>query len=139
MPIPTTLNTNEVKNAAGSEVEFALREINGGTRVFRQVGEPFNRPHSFTFKTEEVGEGFNKVRKTMNRIDKVVASDVDPTKLVRVSTYTVVIAPCGALTTNAEVANVFAELGSFNHTLGTNTHVYDGTAPGAKALINGDI
>lgn len=135
-----TLNTNEVKNSAGVEVEF--RRFSTGERQceYQQIAESPAAPHRFSIKHMESGSGINRRRRSAIRFNKTVESDVDNATPVTISAYQVLDAPVGALTTNAEIANVLAELASFVSSLGVNsTILFDGTGNGATALINGSI
>jgi hypothetical protein len=134
-----TLNTNEVKDAAGAEVEFERHSTNERETVFAKVSESPALPHRISVKHTEAGTGLNRRRRSVIRVDKSVVSTVDSTQTVTSSAYTVVDAPVGALTATTEIANTLAELCSLVSTLATNTHLYDGTGNGAKALINGTL
>lgn len=138
--LPNTLNTNEVKNAAGSEVEFQHIDSAGRKRIFAQVGEAPNAPHRLLISHLEVGEGINRRRKSLTRVDKTSASDVDPTMMVTTSCYEVLDAPIGAKTTDADSKAVLAELGSFVYTTGAGTTLlFDGTGNGSQALLTGGL
>jgi len=134
-----TLNTNEVKNSAGTEVEFARRSNpTANSTEFVQVAETPNLPHRLAIKHQETGSGKTLRRRSLVRFDKVVAgADGNP---VKVSGYTVMDIPVGNLSTTAEAKNVLAELVSFCASLGASTTIlYDCTGNGAVCLINGDL
>jgi len=78
-------------------------------------------------------------RRSLIRIDKTVVSGVDSETPITVSAYIVLDAPTGAMTSITEASNVLAEVCSFVSTLGTNTHLYDGTGTGAAALLAGGL
>lgn len=135
-----TLNTNEVKNAAGVEVEFERISTNGRSTIFAQVGESPAYKHRLQVSHLESGAGLKQRRRSVVRVDKTVLSNVDNETPVTSSAYLVVDAPVGALTTTAEVANVLAELLSICASNGaTTTILYDCTGNGAKALLNGTL
>lgn len=135
-----TLNTNEVKGSAGTEIEFSRLSTNGRSTEFAQISESPAKPHRLSIKHQEVGAGFNRRRRSVVRVDKTVDSDVDATKTVVVSAYIVLDAPVGALETNAEIANCVAEILSFSATTGAATTVlFDCTGNGAKALVEGSL
>lgn len=74
------------------------------------------------------------------RFDKTVISPVDSQTAVTVSAYIVLDAPVGALTTNAEMANVIANVNSFTATTGAGTTVlFNGTGLGSTALLEGSL
>jgi len=139
--LSNTLNTNEIKNAAGTEVEF--EHLTGGsdrTRTFRQITEAYPYPNHLTLKHVETGSGINKIRRSLVRFDKTVASTVDATRTCVISIYQVGIIPVGALLASTEVANVNAQMGSFMYSLGASTTIlYDGTGNGSVVLISGGL
>lgn len=138
--LSNTLNTNEVKNAAGSEVEFTRLSISDRKTEFAKIGESPSLPHRLSIAHQETGVDIKKRRRSLVRFDKTVMSDVDATLPVTASAYLVVDAPVGALTTSAEVANVLANLMSFVASSGANTTIlYDGTGNGAAALLTGGL
>jgi hypothetical protein len=138
--LSNTLVTNEVKNAAGTEVEFS--RISQGERVtiFAAVGETPSAPHRLSVKHTESGAGTDLRRRSLIRFDKTIAGQVDTTKPVVVSFYAVADIPVGNMTAFAEANNVCAELMSFLASLGLNTTIlYDGSGSGAVTLINGTL
>jgi len=138
--LSNTLNTNEIKNAAGTEVEFTRLSIGDRTTEFAQITETPSSPHRMTIPHTESGKGLGKRRRSLLRFDKTVISGVDSTTPVVVSAYVVLDTPVGALTTTAEEANVLAELMSFLASLGASTTIlFDGTGNGANALISGGL
>jgi len=138
--LSNTLNTNEIKNAAGTEVEFTRLSIGDRTTEFAQITETPSSPHRMTIRHTESGKGLGKRRRSLLRFDKTVISGVDSTTPVVVSAYVVLDTPVGALTTTAEEANVLAELMSFLASLGASTTIlFDGTGNGANALISGGL
>lgn len=138
--LSNTLNNNEIKNAAGAEVEFEHKTGGDNFRVFMQINEPPADPHRLTIKHQESGTGINQRRRSVVRFDKQVMSTVDTTKPVTISAYCVLDAPTGALLANTEMSNVLAELMSFMASLGASTTIlYDCTGNGAKSLIGGTL
>lgn len=142
MALSNTLVTNEIKNAAGTEVEFS-RLGDGPTArstVFAQVNEAPALPHRLNIAHVEQGTGLKKRRRSVIRFDKTVVSTVDNTTPVTVSAYTVLDAPVGAMTLSTEFSNVIAELMSFMASLGASTTIlYDCTGNGAKTLVEGGL
>jgi hypothetical protein len=138
--LSNTLNTNEIKNSAGTEVEFQRLSTAERSTEFAQITESPAQPHRLKISHQETGSGLTKRRRSLVRFDKVVASTVDTTKTCTVSAYMVLDAPIGALATSAEFANVIAEVLSFCATTGAATTVlFDGTGNGAAALIQGGL
>lgn len=141
MALATTLNTNEIKNAAGTEVEFnSLDTGPGRVRRFYQVAESPSKPHRLVISHQESGSDKKRRRRSLVRFDKTVISDVDNVTPVTVSAYAVLDAPVGALVASTELNNVVAELMSFLATTGAATTVlFDCTGNGASALVSGGL
>lgn len=138
--LSNTLNTNEVKDAAGAEVEFTRLSIDTRKTEFAKVGEAPATPHRLKISHLETGSGLRQRRRSVVRIDKTSVSTVDSVTPVVTSAYLVVDAPIGALTTDAELHAVVANLLSFCATTGAATTVlFDGTGNGAGALIDGSL
>lgn len=137
--LSNTLNTNEVKDAAGAEVEFSRLSVSDRATVFAKVSESPSAPHRLSISHQEINVGLKKRRRSVVRIDKTVISTVDSVTPVTVSAYVVLDAPVGALTASTEFANVLAELSSFGFTLASSTLLYDGTGNGAAALLQGGL
>jgi len=139
--LANTLNTNEIKNSSGAEVEFSrLSQGPDRTTVFAQISETPSAPHRLTIKHLETGKGLNLRRRSLVRFDKTVISTVDSETPVVVSAYAVLDSPVGAITANSEPANVLAELMSFLASLGASTTIlFDGTGNGAATLLSGQL
>lgn len=138
--LSNNLNTNEIKNAAGTEVEFTRLSTTARETVFAQIAETPSLPHRLSIKHQESGTGLKMRRRSVNRFDKTSISTVDNVTPVTTSGYLVMDIPVGAITTLAEPTAVLAELLSFNASLGaTTTILYDGTGNGAVALLNGGL
>jgi len=137
--LSNTLNTNEVKDRTGSEIEFTSLSVDQRSRVFAQINESPALPHRLGISHAESGVGIKRVRRSAIRVDKTVISTVDNVTPVTVSAYTVLVAPVGALTASTEFSNTLAELNSFNATQGGTTLLYDGTGNGSNALITGGL
>lgn len=138
--LSNTLNTNEIKNAAGTEVEFQRLSSTDRSALFGQITETPSLPHRMFISHQESGVAIKKRRRSLIRFDKTVMSTVDSTVPVTVSAYMVLDAPVGALIANTEMANVIAELLSFCATTGAATTVlFDGTGNGAATLLNGGL
>lgn len=137
---PTTLNTNEVKNAAGVEQEFTRLSTSERQLVFALVGEVPSAPHRLTVSHLESGSGLSQRRRSLVRIDKTIPGQVDTTKSVKMSAYCVVDLPVGQLTALTAATDLVANLVSNLASKGASTAIlYDGTGYGAEALINGSL
>lgn len=138
--LSNTLNTNEVKNSAGTEVEFTRLSISDRQTEFAQIAETPSAQHRLKISHQETGLGMKKRRRSLIRVDKTTVSGVDSTTPITTSAYIVLDLPVGASTSTAEAANVLAELVSFVASLGANTTIlYDGTGNGASCLLNGGL
>lgn len=138
--LTNTLNTNEVKNAAGAEKEFSRLSIEDRGTEFALIGEAPATPHRLKIKHQETGVGLTLRRRSVIRFDKTSVSGVDATKTATTSAYVVLDAPVGAVTTDADQKEVLANLMSFCATTGAATTVlFDCTGNGAQALITGGI
>jgi len=138
--LSNTLNTNEVKNSAGTEVEFTRLSIADRATVFGQIAETLSQPHRLQIKHQESGSGMKLRRRSLVRFDKTVISGVDSATPITISAYAVLDLPVGAMTSAAEAAHVVAELMSFLASLGASTTIlYDGTGNGAAALLSGGL
>jgi hypothetical protein len=138
--LSNTLNTNEIKNSAGTEVEFSRLSTSDRQTVFAQIGETPSAPHRLTISHQETGVGMKQRRRSVVRFDKTSISGVDTITPITSSAYTVIDFPIGASLTAAEMANVLAELMSFLASLGASTTIlYDCTGNGATSLLNGGL
>jgi len=140
MPIPQNLQTNEVKNSAGTEIEFIGTGPDGRSRTFIQSNENPSQEHRIKVQHQETGTGMKKNRRSNIRLDKIVISTVDNLSPVPITASFTVSVPVGALVSLAEVKNVVAEMLSFLATTGAGTTVlFDCTGYGAEALVNGTL
>lgn len=138
--LSNTLNTNEIKNSAGTEVEFQHLDQDGRSHEFAQINEAPALQHRLKIQHLETGTGVNKRRRSVVRFDKTVMSTVDTALPVTISAYAVLDSPVGALLANTEMAHVLAELMSFCASLGASTTIlYDGTGNGASCLLSGGL
>lgn len=138
--LPESLNTNQVKNSAGAEVEFShkLYANDGSKRVFAANDEAYNLQHRLAVAHQELGTGVDKRRRSMCQVTKEVTG-VSGVKRKIVTTMSSDI-PVGDLDSNDEVENVQAELMSFVASDGSSTTIlYNGTGSGAVALRDGSL
>jgi predicted proteasome-type protease len=138
--LSNTLNTNEIKNAAGTEVEFSRLSTSTRNTVFSQIAETPSLPHRLSISHQETGSLKTARRRSVIRFDKTVISGVDSVTPITISAYTVIDFPVGMMTAITEGTNVLAELTSFTASLGASTTIlYDGTGNGATALLTGGL
>lgn len=138
--LSNTLNTNEIKNAAGTEQEFGRISSSLRQTVFALLTEAPSAPHRLSIAHTEIGTGLQKRRRSLCRFDKTVISTVDSVTPVVISAYAVLDAPVGALIADTELKNVMANLNSFLSSAGASTTIlYDGTGSGTTALVSGGL
>jgi len=136
--LPNNLTTNEVKNSAGTEVEFLRIGTVDRSVSFAQSGETPNAPHRIKVSHLESGSGADLVRRSSTRVDKTILGVSGKPRVI--SFYTVAVVPVGDINSTSEVANVAAELNSFMASTGaTTTILFDGTGNGTAALISGTL
>jgi len=138
--LSNTLNTNEIKNSAGTEVEFSRLSTSDRKTEFAQIAETPSLPYRLSISHQEVGTGLKKRRRSLVRFDKTTISGVDTVTPITTSAYAVLDHPVGASTTSAEAAHVLANLMSFVASLGADsTILFAGTGNGAVALLQGGL
>jgi len=135
-----TLNTNEVKDRSGTEIEFNRIKTIDRTTEFSKVGEQPNLPIRLKVSHQETGQGLKARRRSVIRFDRTSISGVDSVTPVTNSCYIVLDAAVGAIVNNNEIADAIAHVLSFCSTTGAATTVlFDGTGTGAKALLEGAL
>jgi hypothetical protein len=135
-----SLNTNEIKNSAGTEVEFTRLSISDRETIFAQVGESPALQYRLSIGHTESGSGLKRRRRSKVRFDKTTMSGVDTTLPITHTAYLIYDSPVGAMSSSAEGANVLANLMSFTASLGASTTIlYDGTGNGAKVCLEGSL
>lgn len=138
--LTNTLNTNEIKDASGTEVEFTRLSIGDRKTEFAKISETPALPNRLTISHLESGAGVAKRRRSVIRFDRTTAGEVDTTVNVKSSAYIVADLPVGNLTTTAAAKAVIAQLMSFLASLGASTTIlYDCTGNGAVCLTDGGI
>lgn len=138
--LSSTLNTNEIKDSTGAEVEFTHKSQVDSGRTFSKIGENPSQPYRLSIAHQEIGSGLKKRRRSVVRIDKSSISTVDSVTPITNSCYVVMDAAIGAISTTAELAHILANIMSFIATTGAGTTVlFDGSGNGAKCLINGEL
>lgn len=140
MPLPSALNTNEVKNSAGTEVEFSHLQTIGRTREFVKTNESPGYPHRIKFAHREVGSGTNRRRQSVMRLEQTIVGQIDLDSTAKMVCQVTVDLPIGNLTAYSEPKNLLANLMSLLASQGaTTTILFDNTGYGAEALINGSL
>jgi len=138
--LTNTLNTNEIKDNAGTEVEFTRLSIGDRQTEFAKISETPALPNRLKISHQESGAGTAKRRRSVIRIDRTTAGEVDTTVNVKSSFYIVGDIPVGNLTATTAAKVALAQLMSFLASLGASTTIlYDCTGNGAACLIDGGI
>jgi hypothetical protein len=138
--LSNTLNTNEVKDRSGTEVEFSRIDTNGRRTEFAKIGESPALPYRLSISHQETGSGIKKRRRSVVRVDKTTVSGVDDVTPITTSCYMVLDFPVGASESDDEAQDVIANILSFCASLGASTTIlYDGTGNGAKSLLEGGL
>jgi hypothetical protein len=139
MALADNLNTNELKNEAGTEVEYLNFDKGSRMKEWFKSGEVPGLPSHLKIQHREIGEGVDKKRQSNISLYITEIGSVDTTKQAKsIGSFSTTV-PIGNIPNFAKITTVMACLGSLCYTNGTNTFVYDGTTPGAAALINGTI
>jgi len=138
--LANTLNTNEIKNSAGAEVEFQRLSTGDRRSEFGLITEQPSFPYRMIISHQESGSGLTKRRRSVIRFDKSSVGGVDNLKTIRDSAYIVLDRQIGNETGNTMAADLLANLMSFCATTGAATTVlFDGTGTGASNLLSGGI
>lgn len=139
MALPTNLNTNEVKNSSGTEVEFTRLgplDTNPRSVQFAYVGESPAYPRRIIASHAFSGTGTALRRRSLVRVNYALIGQVDATKVETISFYAVADIPQGNLTGVTEMTHAYAYLNSFLSSLGASTTIlYDGTGNGGEVLL----
>lgn len=142
MSVPLNLTSNEVKSAAGAEIEFSRFKTGPGAFVqWKQavLANP-SLPFLLGISHAETGAGFRLRRRSLFRTEKTSISGVDSVTPITPLIYTVMDLPVGAMTTLDEGKAVMAAHISMLASLGASTTIlYDCTGTAAAALLNGDV
>lgn len=140
MALPANLTTNEVKNAAGTEVEYLFLQNLLRGKEFAKSGELPNLPHRLRISHQVSGTGIKTLRRSVVRFERtIVGVDTLATRHKVVAQLTIEF-PEGNVSAVTELQEAIANLLSFCATTGAATTVlFDGTGYGAAALINGTL
>jgi hypothetical protein len=137
--LPVTLNTNEIKDASGTEVEFGRIKAFGASVEYQPTADNPLENHRLKVSHLEVGTGSDKRRRSMVRFDRNIPAS-SPINYAPCSAYVVVDVPTGAILDYTGVIDLLANLQSFLSTTGAGTTVlFNGTGNGAVALTHGSL
>jgi len=94
--LSNTLNTNQVKDSTGAEVEFERMLTNERTSVFQKIGMQEALPHKMSIAHQESGTGMKRRRRSAFRVDLTSISGVDSVTRITDSAYIVLDRAVGA-------------------------------------------
>jgi hypothetical protein len=138
--LSTTLNTNEIKNAAAVEQEFGRLSNEGRTAEYALLTESPGLQHRLSIKHREVGSGVDTRRQSVIRFHKEAMGQIDTTRKTDSIAQITVDIPIGNISDYTVIKDVLAELQSFVATTGAATTVlFDCTGNGAATLVNGSL
>jgi len=138
--LSNTLNTNQVKDSTGAEVEFERMLTNERTSVFQKIGMQEALPHKMSIAHQESGTGMKRRRRSAFRVDLTSISGVDSVTPITDSAYIVLDRAVGASTSDTAATNVLANLLSAVASDGSDSTIkFNGTGTFASALIKGTL
>jgi hypothetical protein len=135
--LPLGLTTNEVKDAAGLEVEMQRWKVDGRSVEFQKVGELPNAENRIKVSHQDLGSGVDARRRSAV-IGRLQVAGVSGAKREWKVTITI-DAPVGDVASYTDGTKLMAEVGSFTYTLGGTTFLYDGTGTGSAAILAGSL
>lgn len=138
--LSNTLNTNQVKDSTGAEVEFERISTNERTSAFQKIGMQESLPHKMSIAHQESGTGMKRRRRSAFRVDLTTISGVDSVTPITDSAYIVLDRAVGASTNDTAATNVLANLLSAVASDGSDSTIkFNGTGTFASALIKGTL
>jgi hypothetical protein len=136
--LSNTLVTNEVKNAAGTEVEFSRISTSERKTEFAATAETPQLPNRILISHQEIGAGVSKRRRSLLSTRKTVLG-VSTNPVTCIVNLTIDI-PVGDLSTLDAPKDALAQIMSLVASLGASTTIlYDGTGNGAVCLLKGEL
>lgn len=140
MAIANELVTNEIKNAAGTEVEFTRISSKDRASEFKCKTEVPSQPYRLLINHQEIGTGMKKRRLSRIKFSKVSLSGVDSVTPIESSVNLALTFPVGGSLDSTVVKDLLANMMSFVATTGAATTVlFDGSGTGAKVLVDGEV
>lgn len=138
--LTNALNTNEIKDAAGAEIEFQRLSSSERACEYGKITELPGYPHRLNVSHTEIGSGTSRRRRSLVKFELTAQGGVDTTQSVKTSCYCVLDIPVGNVATYNDSKTVLANLMSFLATTGAATTVlFDCTGTGAKTLVDGSV
>jgi hypothetical protein len=138
--LPNLLNTNEVKDRNGTEVEFQRIDTTGRTTEYAQLAETPAYPRRINIRHREVGSGTEKRRQSQVRFSVTKPGGVDSTKAVTPFVQVTAEYPVGNSTSSNDLKDLLAHMVTFFAYDAANAlKVYDGTSNGSSVILDGSL
>lgn len=138
--LSNNLSTNEIKDSAGTEIEFTRLSTDGRTTVFAKFSENPAYPHRMRIAHQEIGTGTTKRRRSLIGFEYSKAGAVDTTTPQKAVCNVTLDIPIGNSTDNTAALMALANMISFLATTGAGTTILlDGTSNGAIVLVGGGL
>lgn len=136
--LPTNLTTNEVKNSAGTEVEFYRWSASERTVEFAKAGEAPNAENHLKVSHQEVSSGVDARRRSAVIGNQQITGLSGKQREIKVSiVYDI---PIGDIADYTAVNTLAAQVGSFTFLDGTGTtFLFAGTGVGHAAIRDGSV
>ena len=112
MALPVTLNTNEVKDTAGTSITFERAFVEGSKIVYQKLNQAPNAEHNLTVAYSESGVGLKARARSVTRVDYTHLA-ADGVTMVTTTAYEVLDSPIGAIANNDGSKMALANLHSF--------------------------
>jgi hypothetical protein len=141
MALASTLVTNEIKNAAGTEVEFQRLRLGDWESEFASLTEVPVYPYRMRIAHTELGSGATKRRRSNITFKAVTAGGIETLKPKTDSVSLTVDRMIGNENdSGAVIKALLANMMSFVATTGGGTTVlFDCTGTGASNLLSGGV
>jgi hypothetical protein len=140
--LSNNLNTNEIKDSAGTEVEFTRLKFSpdGSSTEFAKIGESYAYPHRLRIAHTESGTGVNRRRRSVIGFSLTAVGQVNTTSSMKGTVQITSDLPVGNMTDQALAKMLIANLLAFVANTGGNTTIqFDCTGNGAQALLTAGL
>jgi hypothetical protein len=139
MALADSLTTNELKDSTATEIEYLYFNQEARFKEWSKSGASPGLPDHLKIQHRDVGTGVDRVRQSNISLYKTEVGVYDTTKLAKSIASISLTVPEGNISVLTRAKDALACLGSLVFTNGNTTFVYDATAPGGSALLNGTI
>lgn len=136
--LPTNLTSNEVKDSAGTEVEFLRWRANERQVEFAKSGEAPNLNNHLLVSHQAIGSGVDERRRSAVIGTQEVTGASGVKRTIKCSIVWDI--PEGDIANYTDVLNLTSKVGSFCFLDGTGTtFLFAGTGVGVAAAVNGTL